>query len=489
MDCLQPVRITIAGRVYKVPCRCCYACQLNARSHRVNRAQNIVGSGYRALVTLTYDNEHLPVVYPSGLGTVALFRGIGTNNFISYVPTELTYNSDELQRPVIHYSNGQTVLTTSRCQAVLWPQDLQKFLKRIRITLDRHFINTSYDSKIKFFAVGEYGPKSYRPHFHIIFSSSSIEVLLYLQQALHKAWPYCSNKALNFQFITGDCTQYVAGYVNGFNFGNGLLSERKFRQFHRGSQQPLFEKLEKIKFSDEDCTQVLFSTKGQSYESILSSDGSAYRCTDENKLCKFQIPKGFDNLSPCQVIKLYDYYNKGQYDKSVSDANLTLEGIISNRGFSYQNYNFYRCMDYFLTHGIEVTLCVNGVPRETIKVGFTKHTYVEFLYDIRSYFELSSLKQRFASLHSLGFENILFLYRDFLELLPTSLTKVQFTFRYGTSWHFLPYEFLYENNSLRTQFIHSTINNFLSSYRLKCKNKILQLTKKKIYNSSLNNNL
>lgn len=489
MDCLQPVRITIAGRVYKVPCRCCYACQLNARSHRVTRAQNVVGSGYRALVTLTYDNEHLPVVYPAGLGTVQLFRGIGTNNFISYVPTELTYNSDDLQRPVSHYSNGHAVLTTSCCQAVLWPDDLQKFLKRIRITLDRHFIHTNYDSKIKFFAVGEYGPTSYRPHFHIIFSASSSEVLLYLQQTLHKVWPYCSNQGLNFQHITGDCTNYVAGYVNGFDFCNGLLSERKFRQFHRGSQQTLHEKLEKIKLSDENCTQILFSTKGKSYESFFTSLGSSFSRADANQLCKFQFPKGFDSLSSCEVVKLYDYYSSGKENRAVSDVNLTLDGIISNSAFSYQNYNFYRCMNYFLNHGIDVNLFVNGVPRETIHIGFTKQTYVQFLYDLRSYFELSSLKERFVTILSSNYDDLLFLYRDFLELLPTSLTKEQFTFRYGESWHFLPYDFLYSDNSLKVHFIQSVIDKHLSDRRKSAKNKILQLTKKKKYNSSLNNNL
>lgn len=489
MECLQPIRIIISGKVYKFPCRCCYACQLNARSRRVSRAESIVGSGFRALVTLTYDNEHLPVVYPAGLGTVALYRGIGTNNFISYVPTALTFNSDELQRPVLHYSNGHAVLTKSCCQAVLLPDDLQKFLKRIRITLDRHFTHTKYDSKIKFFAVGEYGPSSYRPHFHLIFSASSIEVLLYLQQTLSKVWTYCSNQGIDFQLITGDCTSYVAGYVNGFNLGNGLLSERTFRQFHRGSQQTLHEKLEKTTLSDENCTQLLFSTKGKSYESILSSDGSAISCADENQLRKFQFPKGFDTLSPCEVIKLYDYYSTGKANREVSDVNLTIDGIISNNAFSYQNFNFFRCMHYFLNHGLDLTLCVNGVPRETIHIGFTKQTYVQFLYDIRSYFELSFLKKRFVTILTSNYDELLFLYRDFLELLPTSLTKEQFSFRYGDYWHFLPYEYLYSDNSLNVHYIHTVIDKHLIESRNIAKNQILQLTKKKHYNSSFNNHL
>lgn len=55
----------------------------------------------------------------------------------------LTYNDESIP-------NGHTLL----------PADLQKFLKRVR----RHFS----ERKIRFYAVGEYGDNTQRPHYHVI---------------------------------------------------------------------------------------------------------------------------------------------------------------------------------------------------------------------------------------------------------------------------------------------------------------------------------
>ncbi len=65
--------------------------------------------------------------------------------------TTLTYNPDNLPNDV---SIGQPPTGT------LVPRDLQLFLKRLR---------KKYGPDIKFFACGEYGPKTLRPHYHICF--------------------------------------------------------------------------------------------------------------------------------------------------------------------------------------------------------------------------------------------------------------------------------------------------------------------------------
>lgn len=75
------------------------------------------------------------------------------------------------------------------------PRHLTLFLKRFRKKV----------SKFRYFAVGEYGEKSWRPHFHIIFFGldSSVEV------AIGSSWNY------GFYHI-GDLNEKSAGYISGY---------------------------------------------------------------------------------------------------------------------------------------------------------------------------------------------------------------------------------------------------------------------------------
>lgn len=67
----------------------------------------------------------------------------------------LTYNTDHV--PI-----------TNKGYMSLNKRDLQLFFKRLRTETDRSTKNTIWDKKIKYYAVGEYGGKSKRPHYHII---------------------------------------------------------------------------------------------------------------------------------------------------------------------------------------------------------------------------------------------------------------------------------------------------------------------------------
>ncbi|MBD5584332.1 MAG: hypothetical protein HDQ88_04565 [Clostridia bacterium] len=88
--------------------------------------------------------------------------------------------------------------------------DLQKFWKRLRKSLPK-------ETKIKYFACGEYGPKTLRPHYHaIIFGYMPDDIKpwkknhqrdqLYISEKIEKIWGkgYC---------IIGECNYNTAGYV------------------------------------------------------------------------------------------------------------------------------------------------------------------------------------------------------------------------------------------------------------------------------------
>ncbi len=121
--------------------------------------------------------------------------------------TTLTYNDENLPSD---RELGQPPTGT------LVPRDLQLFLKKLR---------KEHGSGIKFFACGEYGPTTHRPHYHICFfnfsppdlvpfssspTSSSSSCLLSTSSNLEKLWGkgFTLTGALTFQSAA-----YVARYI------------------------------------------------------------------------------------------------------------------------------------------------------------------------------------------------------------------------------------------------------------------------------------
>lgn len=84
-------------------------------------------------------------------------------------------------------------------------RDLDLFLKRLR----------SYypDEKLRYYAVSEYGPTSFRPHWHLLLFSDSERFSETICENVSKAWSYGRCDA---SLSRGFAAPYVASYVNSF---------------------------------------------------------------------------------------------------------------------------------------------------------------------------------------------------------------------------------------------------------------------------------
>lgn len=162
MECLAPKYL--AKREITVPCGKCAFCAATLRSDWALRllyeGKKHYGSKF---VTLTYNNGHL--IWDKG--------------------------SPQLSKP---NKNGNS--------------DLQKWFKRVR--------KAGY--KFRYYAVGEYGSQTYRPHYHVLVFGDVPE------QVLQKAWSYQNKSTKKYNAIghvhCGQVTQqsvmYCLGYiVNG----------------------------------------------------------------------------------------------------------------------------------------------------------------------------------------------------------------------------------------------------------------------------------
>ena len=162
----------------EIPCGQCIECRLQRSRRWADRCMLELGyheSSY--FITLTYDNEHIP------------------------------------KNPLIDFETGEIYAEN----ATLVKKDLQDFMKRLR----RAYEYKGYENKLRFFACGEYGSQTLRPHFHIIVFGLKLDDLtlykrnfngdnLYNSAFISKLW----KKGFS---VVGDVTwqscAYVARYI------------------------------------------------------------------------------------------------------------------------------------------------------------------------------------------------------------------------------------------------------------------------------------
>jgi hypothetical protein len=264
-----------------VDCGQCDYC-IHKRAQKASMRVKTAGSAfkYSYFVTLTYDNEHIPLMncvvlhseYEDALsisgdkvfgyerhsytpvsdyqpedssslrhifftqvqGTVPFDRKIK-----EYVPVEDNwFLSMDAIRSFIQKTQcvGSSVYPAAEQYGLgnLIPflnyVDVQNYIKRLR----KHLFSQlgSYET-LHFYAVGEYGPIHFRPHYHILLFTNSEQVSKVLRQCHDKSWTLGRS---DFQAARGGASSYVASYVNSLSAAPLLYrSCRSFRPRQRAS--------------------------------------------------------------------------------------------------------------------------------------------------------------------------------------------------------------------------------------------------------------
>lgn len=126
--------------------------------------------------------------------------------------------------------------------------DVQNYIKRIRKHISKYT-----NEKISFYAVGEYGPVHFRPHFHLLLFTNSEEVSKVIRQCHDKSWTFGRS---DFQLSNGGCASYVASYINCLY--NAPLLYRSCSGFKPRSRASLgfFEKGQDYVESEDPYAQI-----------------------------------------------------------------------------------------------------------------------------------------------------------------------------------------------------------------------------------------
>jgi hypothetical protein len=277
-----------SGARIAVDCGQCDYC-IHKKAQKASMRVKTAGSAfkYSYFVTLTYDNEHIPLFncevldndYDDVLG-ISGDTHFGYEKH-SFVPVSEYRCSDSSELRHIFFTQVQGTIPFNRASSqyeeiadnwflsldairsfiaktqtdspygkdgilsdrygnnlipFLNYADVQNYIKRLR----KHLFQKlgSYET-LHFYAVGEYGPVHFRPHYHILLFTNSEKVSEVLRYCHDKSWKFGRS---DFQIARGGASSYVSSYVNSLS--SAPLLYRSCRAFRPRSRASLgfFEK-------------------------------------------------------------------------------------------------------------------------------------------------------------------------------------------------------------------------------------------------------
>lgn len=287
------------GKRIALDCGQCDYC-IHKKAQKASMRVKTAGSAFEHcwFVTLTYDNEHIPLfnceVYYSEYDDVLSDSGVvyGYEKH-SFVPVSKYCCTDPQQLRHIYFTQVQGTVPYNRESGQYEPVkdnwflsmdairsfiqktrsatpygkdgelscrygnnlipylnyvDVQNYIKRLRRHLDRYT-----NEKISFYAVGEYGPIHFRPHFHLLLFFNSQKIADVIRECHNKSWKLGRS---DIQCSNGGCASYVASYVNSLASAPSLY--RACRAFKPRSRASLgfFEKGETFDEGEDVYAQI-----------------------------------------------------------------------------------------------------------------------------------------------------------------------------------------------------------------------------------------
>lgn len=240
--CQHPQRIknSYTGEELVVPCGHCTACSMNKSARLAFQCDcEAKVSKYVIFVTLTYANTYIPRMR-------AFEKGSTPDGFGKY------YDLFDVTTPRSRYDTCMSYIGRARYSVDLYKalqkkchlfgdipylrkRDLQLFIKNLRSYLPEY--------EIRYFASGEYGPETFRPHFHLLLYVNDSELCTAsdyctMSEFPQWTWPKCKNRVIRATdkislleyyirktwsygivdtelIADGAPSSYVASYVNG----------------------------------------------------------------------------------------------------------------------------------------------------------------------------------------------------------------------------------------------------------------------------------
>lgn len=324
------------GARIAVDCGQCDYC-IHKRAKKASMRVKTAGSAfkYSYFVTLTYDNEHIPlmnckVLHSEYEDVVGISGDIHFGDeYHKYIPVS-EYQCDDssalrhiffeqvqgtvpFDREIKEYApvrdnwflsmdairsfihKTQSVDKTDYPASAQYGRDnlipflnyvdVQNYIKRLRKHLSLQL--GSYEP-LHFYAVGEYGPVHFRPHYHLLLFTNSEKVSEVLRYCHDKSWKLGRS---DFQRAAGGAGSYVASYVNSLSAAPLLY--RSCRAFKPRSRASLgfFEKGCDFVEDDDSYAQIEQKIDSVVNGRVYNFNGISVRSTPPMSYIRTLLPR------------------------------------------------------------------------------------------------------------------------------------------------------------------------------------------------------
>jgi hypothetical protein len=324
------------GARIAVDCGQCDYC-IHKRAQKASMRVKTAGSAfkYSYFVTLTYDNEHIPlfdckVLHSEYEDVVGISGDIHFGDeYHKYIPvSEYQCNDNSVLRHIFFEQVQGTVpfdreikeyvpvkdnwfLSMDAIRSFIgktqvvdktdYPAsaqygrdnlipflnyvDVQNYIKRLRKHLSLKL--GSYEP-LHFYAVGEYGPVHFRPHYHLLLFTNSEKVAEVLRYCHVKSWKLGRS---DFQRSAGGASSYVASYVNSLS--SAPLLYRSCRSFKPRSRASLgfFEKGCDFVESEDPYAQIEQKIDSVINGRVFNFNGISVRSTPPMSYIRTLLPR------------------------------------------------------------------------------------------------------------------------------------------------------------------------------------------------------
>lgn len=359
-----PVRDKETNLIHYYACNYCAECINNkARRTKYMCDSQFKLSKYSLFVTLTYAPEFLPQIkifsydsfdednVPCKCVTYYSMTERVTKYFGSEIIEEKNLNEDsyyKFMKP-LHYNKFN--LDTD-VFGFLFRPDVQLFMKRLRERLTNYISSLYYKksfkklsnyekaqvsnkvSELKSFICGEYGPQTFRPHFHLLLYFDSDELFDFLFNNVDKIWKY---GRVDVQPAGNDANGYVSGYVNSYVSTPALLRTSFARPF---SQHSLFFG---VNVDEEYNKEIRENGYKRIREKLCVVNGRFQNFTYPRSLENLLYPKTyrFTKSSDYQLLRRYTAYESlSRYFGETSIKKLVTLYINNQNDFYWLNTDF-----------------------------------------------------------------------------------------------------------------------------------------------------
>lgn len=324
------------GARIAVDCGQCDYC-IHKKAKKASMRVRTAGSAfkYSFFVTLTYDNEHIPLMnckvlhseYEDALGisgdihygneyhqyTPVSEYQCDDNSMLRHIFFEQVQGTVPFDREIKEYipvkdnwflsmdAIRSFIYKSQSVEKTLYPVaeqyglgnlipflnyvDVQNYIKRLR----KHLYQSlgSYET-LHFYAVGEYGPVHFRPHYHLLLFTNSDEVSKVLRFCHDKSWKLGRS---DFQRSAGGAGSYVASYVN--SLCSAPLLYRSCRSFRPRSRASVgfFEKGCDFMESEDPYAQIEQKIDSVVNGRVYNFNGVSVRSTPPMSYIRTLLPR------------------------------------------------------------------------------------------------------------------------------------------------------------------------------------------------------